>query len=206
MKVGARLAAAVGLALAGAGEVRAQAEPFIGQIMMTGASFCPRGWVEADGQLLSIASNTALFSLYGVSFGGDGRTTFALPDLRGRSPIGFGQGPGLSAHPLGASGGAEQQTLSTAQMPTHTHEATAALNAAPTPAATPAPGGALLALSTPGPIYAVPAQGQPTAAMAAEAVTASVAPTGGGAPFGIVSPFLAIRYCVALQGVFPSRN
>jgi microcystin-dependent protein len=95
----------------------AQAEPFLAQLMLTGANFCPNGWARADGQILSIAQNTALFALLGTNYGGDGQTTFALPDLRGRAPIHEGQGPGLSDRTLGETGGAESVTLTTAELP-----------------------------------------------------------------------------------------
>ena len=101
------------------------AEPFIGQIIMFGGNFAIRGYALCNGQLLSIAQNTALFSLLGTTFGGDGRTTFGLPDLRGRVPVHMGQGPGLTNYSLGQSAGAEQVTLTVNQIPAHTHTATA---------------------------------------------------------------------------------
>src|SRR5216117_169121 len=99
-------------------------EPFIGQIQAFGFSFAPRGWATCSGQILSIAQNTALFSLLGTTYGGNGQTTFALPDLRGRAMIGPGQGPALSSHVLGEVGGTESTTLNPNQMPAHTHTAT----------------------------------------------------------------------------------
>ena len=98
-------------------------EPFIGQLMLFGGNFAPRGWAMCDGQLLPIAQYSALFSILGTTYGGDGRTTFALPDLRGRVPMGFGHGPGLSAHGLGSKGGEENVTLTTSQIPSHSHQA-----------------------------------------------------------------------------------
>src|SRR4051812_1587744 len=101
------------------------AEPYIGEIMMFAGNFAPRGWALCDGSLLSISQNTALFSILGTTFGGNGQTTFGLPDLRGRLPMHPGQGPGRTGRTLGESGGAETVTLNTTQMPAHTHTASA---------------------------------------------------------------------------------
>ena len=115
-------AAAIGLAASLTVPAPSHAqEVLIGQVIPVAFTFCPRGFTEADGQLLPISSNTALFSLYGTTFGGDGRTTFALPDMRGRDPIHVGQGAGLQDYLLGQSGGAETHTLTVGQMPSHTH-------------------------------------------------------------------------------------
>ncbi|TCO70613.1 phage tail protein [Rhodovulum euryhalinum] len=170
-------------------------EPFIGEIMMVGYSFCPRAWAEADGQLLPIAQNQALFSLYGTTFGGDGRTTFALPDLRGRMPVHTGAAPGLSQRPLGQKGGSETTTLTVNQMPPHSH----GLNATTAAGASPDPTGNLPANVGRETIYA---GGPPDAQMSGSAIGA----TGGGQPVGTMPPFQVIRFCVALQGIFPSRN
>src|SRR3954465_13916452 len=97
------------------------ATPFIGQISLFGGNFAPRGWAFCKGQLLAISQNTALFSILGTTYGGNGQTTFALPDLRGRVPIHFGQGPGLSSYALGETGGAETTTLTVNELPAHTH-------------------------------------------------------------------------------------
>jgi microcystin-dependent protein len=105
-------------------------EPFIGEIMLTGANFCPRGWADANGQLLAVAQNAALFSLLGTTYGGDGRTTFGLPDLRGRVAIHTGQGPGLSNRNQGSKSGAENHTLTVSEMPQHTHGLRGSNNAA----------------------------------------------------------------------------
>jgi microcystin-dependent protein len=195
---GAAVAAALAAAFAATLDARpaqAQAEPFIGQIMMVGYNFCPRGWAEADGQLLPISSNTALFSLYGTQFGGDGRTTFALPDLRGRAPVHAGSGPGLTPRQMGEKGGSETTTLSTNNLPPHNH----ALNALSANGSTPAPGGAMIAGAGRENIYGL---GAPSVQMA----PAAIGQTGGGQAAQTMSPFAVVRFCVALQGIFPSRS
>ncbi len=172
--------------------------PFIGELMLVGFNFCPRGWADADGQILSISQNTALFSLYGTIYGGDGRTTFALPDLRGRSVIHTGTGPSLSPFPIGQKGGAETVTLNASQSPPHTHPATLHAQSA---ADADAPAGNVPAPSE-NDIYSSAA---PDVTMRAGAVTVENN-TGGGQPFNIRDPFLTMRWCVALTGIYPSRN
>jgi microcystin-dependent protein len=169
-------------------------EPFIGQITIFAGNFAPRGWAFCHGQLLPIAQNTALFSLLGTIYGGDGRTTFALPDLRGRAPIHFGQGPGLSNYNLGELGGVESVTLLAAQMPVHTHT----LVGANVPANNTAPGGQLMA-ETREDAYAGAAQ---PVAMDPSAVGAA----GGSQPHENRPPYLAINYIIALVGIYPSRG
>lgn len=172
------------------------AEPFIGSIVLFCGNFAPRGWATCDGQLLSIAQNTALFSILGTTFGGDGRTTFALPDLRGRVPLHPGSGPGLSTYILGESTGTESVTLLVSQMPAHNHTVAAPCSdGAPS---TPSPVGAVAANQDQTPFYA--ASG--TAAMAP--ATSSVA--GGSQPHENRQPLLAINFIIALEGIFPSRN
>jgi len=168
--------------------------PFLGEIRMFGFNFPPVGWALADGQLLPIAQNTALFSLLGVQFGGDGVTTFALPDLRGRMANHQGPGPGLSNRVVGATGGAETVTLTTAQMPNHTHQ----LVANSTSATTKHPAGTALAEAGER-IYA-PAPND-TAMNAA-----AIGHAGSSQPFGVLPPFLTLNFCIALQGIFPSRS
>jgi len=175
--------------------VHAGAEPFLGEIMMVGYTFCPAGWTEASGQLLSISQYTALFSLYGTNFGGDGRTNFALPDLRGRVPMHEGDGPGLTPRIVGQKGGFETNTLAVAQMPSHTHS----LNVLSAEGTTADPSGGFSANAGREDIYG---SGTPDAQMSAAAIGSS----GGGQPVGNIQPFLVIRYCVALQGIFPSRG
>lgn len=166
------------------------ATPLLGEIILFAGNYAPRGWMLCHGQFLNIADNTALFSLLGTTYGGNGTTTFALPDLRGRTPVGAGTGPGLSPRNLGDRGGAEQATLTASNMPAHQHPVRAA-STAPT---TGDPGGSSLAGAT---IYA------------SAAPTTSLAPTGsvgGSQPFGILPPFLSLHYIIAVQGVFPSRS
>lgn len=198
---GALLSSAVGVQSASAG-----AEPFLGEIMLTGYTFCPRGWADAAGQLLPISSNTALFSLYGTTYGGDGRTTFALPDLRGRVAVSLGQGPGLSNYPLGQRGGTETTTLSTAQLPPHTHPVTGQVMALSSTGSSPAPAGNYPAVNPATAAYGPLPGGGSTVAMGANSVTGTAGPSGSGQPVGIVQPYVTLRYCVALQGIFPSRN
>lgn len=181
-------------------------DKYLGEIMLVGYTFCPRGTAEADGQLIPISQNQALFALYGTTFGGNGQTTFALPDMRGRVPVNTGQGPGLSTYPLGAAGGVESQTLSVAQMPPHTHAVAAQLNGTNAPGSAPTPGGNLSALSTVGSIYGTVPQGGATQPMASNAITVTENMAGGGQAVDNRQPFLAMRYCVVVQGIFPSQN
>jgi len=174
--------------------VRAQVEPFLGQLMITPYNFAPRGWAMCNGQLLPINENTALFALLGTFYGGDGIRTFALPDLRGRAPIGFGQGPGLSSYDIGQQGGEEQVTLTISQIPNHTHTAMAAASVANTGS----PAGAYWAM----PRALLYSSSAPNVDMNANAL----ASTGGGQPHDNRKPFLVVNYVIALQGIFPSRN
>lgn len=170
-------------------------DPFVGEIMLVGFTFCPRGYAEANGQLLQISSHAALFSLYGAQYGGDGRTTFALPDLRGRVPVHVGQGPGLSNRAQGATGGSETNTLTVGQLPPHGHS----LNAISSGGDNPSPSGNLLADDGSDRIYA---GGTPNTQMAPSAI----GNTGSGQAVNNMQPFVTLRYCVALQGLFPPRS
>jgi microcystin-dependent protein len=173
-------------------------EPFIGQVTMFAGNFAPRSWAFCEGQLLPINSNQSLFSLLGTIYGGDGRTTFALPDLRGRTPISPGPGPGLPSNNLGQRGGAANVTLTTAQLPSHTHTV-GNLRANASPADTDNPTANSLAIA---PAYSVAA---PTVDMHG----ASLGPmgnTGGGSIHPNMPPYLAINYIIALVGIYPSRN
>jgi len=178
----------------------AQAEPLLGQMMLFDGNFCPRGWADASGTLIAISQNSALFSLLGTMYGGDGRTTFALPDLRGRAPISLGQGPGLPAYPTqGAKGGATQFTLTVNEMPSHNHVGT--MRASNLAGDTANPNDNSLATTGSDKIYHT---GAPAVNM--DVGTVVVGNTGGSFPVNKVSPYLVMRWCVAMVGVFPSRN
>ncbi|HKK74357.1 MAG TPA: tail fiber protein [Saprospiraceae bacterium] len=170
-------------------------EPFVGEIRMFAGNFAPRGWAFCDGQLLAVSQNDALFSLLGTIYGGDGRTTFGLPDMRGRVPVHAGSGPGLSPRRLGAKGGAEKETLTVNQLPSHGHPARAANENADNRA----PQGALPAIAQ-GDLYAS-RQGTPLN-FAGEAITA----VGGSRSHTNVQPFLCIHFIMALVGIYPSRH
>lgn len=223
---------ALAAALAPLAAAQAQGEPFIGQMMWTAANFCPKGWAEANGQLLPIAQNPALFSLLGTNFGGNGTVTFALPDLRGRSQVHVGTGPGLGPVVVGQPGGVESATLQVSQLPAHRH----ALNASTGDAGSASPANGVLArpkatatttatatgtaqISGNGkkppetvPVdialdvdVAVATYGNPgtsNATLAAE----SVGLTGGGQPLETRSPYLGMMACISLFGIFPSRD
>jgi len=174
--------------------------PILGCIYMFAGNFAPRGYALCAGQIMSIAQNTALFSLLGTTYGGDGRVTFALPDLRGRSPIGQGQGPGLSNIDLGEAAGVENTTLTSVNMPMHTHS----LLADAGDASTGVPGGNSLANSGNSqsggvPIYSSTAPATPLNGQ-------SIGVAGGSQPFAVRSPYLGINYIIAVEGIFPSRN
>ena len=174
-------------------------EPFIGEICIFGFNFAPRGWAFCDGQLLPISQNTALFSLLGTTYGGDGRTTFRLPNLQGAAPLHPGQGPGLSLYRLGQTGGAQAVTLLTSEIPNHQHQALANTTGTQTERST------NNTWSTPGTgrglnIYD-PAPGS-APQMSAQALQAS----GGSTPHNNMPPYLALNYCIALVGIYPSRS
>lgn len=173
-------------------------EPFLGEIKIVGFTFAPRNWANCDGQLLPVSQNDALFSLLGTTYGGDGRTTFALPDLRGRLPMHVGQGPGLSSRNLGQRSGAETRTLTTANMPSHSHQG--AVVASGNEGDRSDPAGAFPARAEE-PLQ--PYAGTTGATMAANSV--QVDPTGSGTPFDNMQPFLVLRFVIALAGIYPSR-
>ena len=174
------------------------ADPFVAEIRILPFNFAPTGWAFCDGQLLPISQNTALFSLLGTTYGGDGKTTFALPDLQGQAPMHPGQGPGLSNHDLGETGGAQTTTLPESEVPAHAHAIRAD---AADPADVQAPSGAVvLARSQGGSAYQTD-----TAGLVAMAL-ASVATAGGGQPHNNMQPYLTLSFCIALQGVFPPRS
>ena len=172
-------------------------EPFLAEIRMVGFNFAPRGWAFCDGQILPINQNQSLYSLLGTIYGGDGRTSFALPDLRGRVPIHEGQGSGGSNHPIGSRGGEETHILSTSEMPTHSHQMVATTAGANQPS----PANNFLAAAPPtiGNAYT---DSSTNAALKTSSVTAS----GGGQGRDNMQPYIAVNFCIALQGLFPSRN
>lgn len=182
-------------------------EPFIGQIQPFGFNFPPRGWAKCDGQLLPIASYTALFSLLGTTFGGDGRTTFALPDLRGRSIVHIGSGLGLDTITWGERGGRISETLTVANLPAHSHTTVKAHTKA---SFTPPTGGGSLSNPSGANFSGDGSNMYSTAGtnvdMAEGNVEVQLANTGGGQSFNIRNPFLGVEMCIALTGIFPSRN
>jgi microcystin-dependent protein len=172
-------------------------DQFVGEIRMFGGNFAPAQWAFCDGALLPISQNTALFSLLGTSYGGDGRTTFALPDLRGRTPIGTGQGPGLSQVDLGEQLGADAVTLAVTEMPAHPHVA----RGSTADGGTGNPSNAVWAVSRQGRaserLYAT---GSPAAMSGA-----ALAPSGGSLPHNNLAPYLVVTFIIALQGIYPPR-
>ena len=170
-------------------------DPFIGQITMFGGNFAPRGWAFCNGQLLSIASYSALFSILGTTYGGDGRSTFALPDLQGRVAMHPGNGPGLSSRRLGQKGGEEQVSLTPNQIPPHNHN----IHAANVGGDDSDPTTAKAFASASGDLYSDSAQ---TGTMNSAIVTN----TGGGQGHDNMQPFQCVNYIICLYGTFPSRN
>ena len=169
---------------------------------MFGGNFAPRGWARCDGQLLAISQNTALFSILGTTYGGDGRTTFALPDLRGRVAMHPGTGPGLTPRRLGQSGGTETNTLNVTQLPSHTHNATGTMRVHNDAGDNDSAEGHVLA-SAESDIYSTVA---PSVNMRANNVSVTVGNTGGGNSVNNIQPFECVNYIIALIGTFPSRN
>lgn len=169
-------------------------DPFVGEIRLFAGNFAPTGWARCDGQILPISQNTALFSLLGTTYGGDGRTTFALPDLRNRVPVHQGQGPGLSLRPLGEPGGSDSVTLLSTEMPAHTHQ----VRGLPDPAESAVPAGKALARG----VNLTPYAGAANVAMHPGAVNLA----GGNQPHNNQAPYLTLTFIIALQGVFPPRS
>lgn len=170
------------------------ADPFMSEIRMFPFNFAPKGWAWCDGQLLPLSQNTALFSLLGTTYGGNGDSNFALPDLQGRSPMHPGQGPGLSLHDLGETGGSETVTLLESEIPSHSHALRAAGGSGEDRRAT----NRALARSTGSMLYR-------DAGNATSMSPNSLAPGGGDQPHNNLQPYLTVYFCIALQGVFPPR-
>ena len=173
------------------------ADPFVAEIRIFGFNFAPKGWAFCDGQLLPLSQNTALFSLLGTTYGGNGKSNFALPDLQGSIPVHPGQGPGLSLYDLGQTGGSETVSLLESEIPAHTHalrDHDLDLGELPAPASN-----RVLAQSANASIYVPPANLTP---MNVQTLTVA----GGDQPHNNMMPYLTLSYCIALQGVFPPRN
>lgn len=172
-------------------------DPFIGQIIMFAGNYPPRGWAFCDGQVLPIQQYTALFSILGVTYGGDGQITFGLPDLRGRAPVHAGTGPGLAPVALGERAGSATHTLTVNEMPLHSHSLHGELAVADKQT----PQNNMLALTPGSPIYAapVPAEDRTMA-------PSSIGPTGGNQPFDLHSPYQAVNFIIALDGIYPPHN
>lgn len=186
-----------GLGLSGTAQAQ---DYYLGEIVKFAGNFCPRGTLDANGQLVSISTNTALFSLYGTTYGGDGQTTFALPNMAGRYSAHLGQGPGLSNYTQGQTGGTETTTLTENQMPRHEH--TGLIR---TTSAAGNNGGAFRNIfpTTPANKYV---NGTAPNAQLMNRETVIIRNTGDNTPFDHLPPYLAIRYCVQAAGIFPSRN
>ena len=172
------------------------AQPYVGEIRMFAGNFAPAGWVFCDGQLLPISENETLFNLIGTTYGGDGQSTFAVPDLRGRIPIHAGTGPGLSSRILASSGGAEEVTLTVNQIPAHSHVVLASGAAA----SSGNPSGNVSATTSPTNVYSTSLQ------TAQNMNNAAIAPAGGSQPHSNLMPALCVNFIISLFGIFPSPS
>ena len=171
------------------------ADPFVAEIRIFPFNFAPKGWAFCDGQILTISQNTALFSLLGTTYGGDGKSNFALPNLQGNAPMHPGQGPGLSLHDLGETGGSETVALLESEIPSHSH----AVNASAADGTTGIPSGQLVANGVGVNMYT-------TTFTATMLNPNAVGPVGGDQPHNNMQPYVTLNYCIALQGVFPPRT
>ena len=172
-------------------------DPFVAEIRIFPFNFAPKGWAFCNGQILPLSQNTALFSLLGTTYGGDGRSNFALPNLQGSAPMHPGQGPGLSLHDLGETGGEVNHSLLESEIPSHNHTMNAGTGGGQVSPANKTWG--TLGGRTPTPLYNNTASNTPMAGTA-------FGVAGGGQPHNNMSPFLALNFCIALQGVFPPRT
>ncbi|GGC97383.1 tail Collar domain-containing protein [Aquisalinus flavus] len=196
LAAGAAISGLVMGSLAFVAPAAAEYDPYIGQLSATAANYCPRDWAAANGQLIPISQNTALFSLLGTQYGGNGSTTFALPDLRGRSPIHYGQGPGLPIYSRGEKSGTTSFTLTIPQMPAHSHT----VNATHLTADKGGPQDRYLGGGIgDDDVYH---DGPPTRTMASNMLSLS----GGNLPISHRGPYETVNWCIALFGIFPSRN
>lgn len=181
-------------------------EPFIGQILLFGGNFAPRGWALCDGQLLPISQNTALFSILGTTYGGDGRSTFALPDLRSRVPVHAGTGPGLSPKTLGQRGGTESTQLTINNLPPHTHNAVSTVNCVTDSGNTNEAVGNYWSKDLGSQSATYNSSSTNIGQMNSGAVTTQLGNTGGGQSIDNMQPYQTLNYIIALTGLFPSRN
>jgi len=172
------------------------ADPFVGQLLLVGFNFAPTGWAFASGQILLISQNTALFSLLGTMYGGDGKSNFALPNLQGAVAIGFGQSPGLQNYIQGETGGAQTVTVIPSETPIHNHTVAAAAH----PASASSPVNNAFADSAAGSIYSTSTS--PLTQMSA----AAISPFGGNQPHNNMMPYVGLNWIIALQGIYPSRS
>jgi microcystin-dependent protein len=172
-------------------------DPFVAEIRIFPFNFAPKGWAFCDGQVLPLSQNTALFSLLGTTYGGDGKSNFALPNLQGSAPMFYGQGPGLSLHDIGETGGSDTVSLLESEIPSHPHSLMADARGANLN--NPSPSNAL-ARSTPQQIYTTPPA--PLTPLADQ----TIAPAGGDQPHNNLMPYLTLNFCIALQGVYPPRT
>lgn len=172
-------------------------DPFVAEIRIFPFNFAPKGWAFCDGQLLPLSQNTALFSLLGTTYGGNGKSNFALPDLQGRAPMHPGQGPGLSLHDLGETGGSETVSLLESEIPSHSHSVVAGIDVADLQD----PANQLLTRSSGGNLYQTNTSDN-IVAMSGQ----SLAPAGGDQPHNNMMPYLTFYFCIALQGVYPPRT
>ena len=171
-------------------------DPFVAEIRIFGFNFAPKGWAKCDGQILPLSQNTALFSLLGTTYGGDGKSNFALPDLQGSVPMAPGQGPGLSLHDLGETGGSETVSLLESEIPSHNH----ALRAVNDVGDVNTPGGMSMARSAGAAVY------NPGPTPLALRSGSAITPAGGDQPHNNLQPYLTLLFCIALQGVYPPRT
>ncbi|KIO77480.1 hypothetical protein TH53_09435 [Pedobacter lusitanus] len=184
----------------------ASTQPFVGEIAMVGFNFPPNGWATCDGQLMPISQNTALFSLLGTYYGGDGRSTFALPNLKGSVPIGIGQGPGLSDRVLGEVSGTPNETLSFQEMPMHTHALGAGLKTGTAPNTANAVASLPAAATNTDNLYANTASATDYMAPLAVNLNPQTSVSGGNLPHNNMQPYLVVNFVIALRGVFPQRS
>jgi microcystin-dependent protein len=173
-------------------------DPFVAEIRIFPFNFAPKGWAWCDGQILPLSQNTALFSLLGTTYGGDGKSNFALPDLEGRAPMHPGQGPGLSLHDLGETGGSETVSLLESEIPGHSHT----MMGYSAPGNRTIPSGNAISRTTGSTPFVPGSPAPPQVNMSDNAVT----PAGGDQPHNNMQPYLTLFFCIALQGVYPPRT